>query len=404
MSEKIEKCLIVCAHYKPLIGGALVVYDAIAKCEPQNIQVLTSYIDYTTGTEVEGWRQFDASAPYTLRRIARMRPNLTIKTPSILGRIVNKLVDISIQRQVWRKIQEVAAQENITHICIGSLDALGWVATKMKDSPSLRSVLYVHGEEVTQKTASQRADNHRKKTFEAADAIIVVSRFTANAVSSLYNIPKEKITCITNGVDTGVFNTEIIKTAPKPANMPTSRFVFACGRLVARKGFDKLIEAWPSVIAACPDIKLCIGGTGPISEQLKNRINALGLQDSVIMLGRVADDDLPVFYKNADIFASPNRTMPDGDTEGFGLVFLEAAALETPSIGGNAGGVPDAITDGKTGILVNGEDINGIAEALIKLLKDDALRNQMGHHALANAQANSWPNKASAFMDVLRST
>lgn len=396
------KCLFVCPHYRPLIGGALAVYDALAACEPQQIQVLTAYIDYTSGQEVEAWRQFDARAPYIVRRLPRLRPNLTSGHVSPLERIKNKIIATNIQRKAWQKIQDIAAQEGITHICIGALDALGWLATRIQKHPTLKSVLYVHGEEVTQKAHSVKADNARKQAFNATDAIVVVSSFTAKAVTELYGINRDKITCITNGVDLEMFQHHA-KPSKRPASMPSGRFVFSCGRLVARKGFDKLVEAWPTITKKCPDVTLCIGGEGPLRQQLEDRINELQIQDNVKMLGRIASDELPEFYRHANIFASPNRTMPDGDTEGFGLVFLEAAAVGTPSVGGNAGGVPDAIQDGVTGILVDGSNKADIADALIKLLSDETLLKTMSEAAYSHAQTQGWQSKSGEFMNVLSS-
>ncbi|WP_262695755.1 glycosyltransferase family 4 protein [Kordiimonas aquimaris] len=401
MTDAETKCLFVCPHYRPLIGGALAVYDALATCEPQQIQVLTAYIDYTSGEEVEAWRQFDAGAPYTVRRLPRLRPNLTSGHVSIPARIRNKLIATSIQRKVWQRIQDIAAQEGITHICIGALDALGWLASRIKKHPALKSVLYVHGEEVTQKTHSATADRARKQAFMAADATVVVSSFTANAVINLYGIDRGKISCITNGVDLEMFKYQAQQAHEKPATIPAGRFVFSCGRLVARKGFDKLVEAWPIIKKECPDVTLCIGGDGPMREALEDRIGQLELHHSIKMLGRVASGDLPEFYRHADVFASPNRTMPDGDTEGFGLVFLEAAAVGTPSIGGDAGGVPDAIQDGVTGLLVDGNNPADIADALIRLLSDEALLKTMSKNALSHAQTQGWQSKSDEFMTVL---
>ena len=98
----------------------------------------------------------------------------------------------------------------------------------------------------------------------------------------------------------------------------------------------------------------------------------------------------------------PNRTMPDGDTEGFGLVFLEANACGRAVIGGRAGGAVEAVRDGESGLLVNGENVAEIAEAIKRVLGDDALRGRLEAGALRHAQANSWENRVRLFQDLCR--
>ena len=110
-------------------------------------------------------------------------------------------------------------------------------------------------------------------------------------------------------------------------------------------------------------------------------IDELGISKSVQLLGHVSDGQLPSLYASADVFAMPNRTLPDGDTEGFGLVFLEAAAAGTPSIAGRAGGAVDAVLDGKTGLLVDGTDIGAISFAVTEFLTNEVRCGEMADAA-----------------------
>ena len=99
----------------------------------------------------------------------------------------------------------------------------------------------------------------------------------------------------------------------------------------------------------------------------------------------------------------PNRDLPDGDTEGFGLVFLEANACGKPAIAGKGGGAPDAVTHGDNGLLVNGEDIDDIAGAINLLLADDELRKTLCQGALARAAASTWSSRVNAFRALCNS-
>jgi phosphatidylinositol alpha-1,6-mannosyltransferase len=137
--------------------------------------------------------------------------------------------------------------------------------------------------------------------------------------------------------------------------------------VVARKGFDKTIGGWARVHAAHPDAQLVIIGDGPLRAELEAAALAVGESDSITLVGAVSDADLLAAYRSASLFVMPNRTMPDGETEGFGLVFLEANACGRAVIGGRAGGAVEAVKDGRSGLLVNGESVDEIAEAIIRV-------------------------------------
>ena len=130
--------------------------------------------------------------------------------------------------------------------------------------------------------------------------------------------------------------------------------------------------------------------------------DATGVAGSITLTGAVSDADLLSAYRSASLFVMPNRTMPDGDTEGFGLVFLEANACGRAVIGGRAGGAVEAVRDGESGLLVNGENVDEIADAIIRVLGDDAMRARLETGGLKHAQANSWANRVRIFQDLCR--
>jgi phosphatidylinositol alpha-1,6-mannosyltransferase len=167
-----------------------------------------------------------------------------------------------------------------------------------------------------------------------------------------------------------------------------------------RKGQDRLIRAMPAILERIPAAVLLIAGSGPEESRLRAMVDELRLQSSVLFLGHVSDEDRLAWYRTADLYAMPNRTLNDGDTEGFGLVFLEAGACGLGVIGGRAGGVPDAILDGETGLLVDGESVPDIAAACIRLLLDPQLRATMGRNGMAHAARMSWPIQAAAFLRI----
>lgn len=179
--------------------------------------------------------------------------------------------------------------------------------------------------------------------------------------------------------------------------------IVSIGRLVPRKGSDQLIKAMPEVLKQFPKCKLLLVGTGNYKKRLEKLVHNLKVQDSVIFTGRVAHELLPAYYRLGDIFAAPCRSRYGGlEVEGLGIVYLEASACGVPVIAGKSGGAPDAVLDGKTGILVNGRDHLEISGALIKLLADEKLRDQMGTAGRVwMEQLWSWEGIGTRFEEII---
>jgi len=141
-----------------------------------------------------------------------------------------------------------------------------------------------------------------------------------------------------------------------------------------------VIRLLPRIAAIVPDVVYWIAGGGAEAERhrLQDVAEAAGVADRIRFLGEVPDDDLPELYAASDVFVMLNRTMPDGDVEGFGIVFLEANACGKPVVGGRSGGAVEAVRDGQTGFLVpEGNDAAAVA-SIVRLLGDPDLRSRLG--------------------------
>lgn len=396
------KCLLITTHYGPLIGGAQTVYDAIASSHNADITVLTAYGDYTTGQEVQGWQDFDQSRPYGIYRIQAVRPGMLGRDQKLLSRAMVHAQALFVSRKLKQAIRQQLAAKDFDVICIGALDALGYLVPWLKKEFAKPVILYTHGEEICQEPYNRRAENRRRAALQAADGLVAVSSFTRDLMAEKYEVDRSRIEVITNGVDFERFSGLPDENVRQKFGIPLGPLVVGVGRLVSRKGFDKLLESWPKIRAAVPSACLAIGGSGPLLPALQALSEDAEMNGSVHLLGRVPDEFLASLYASADLFVMPNRTMPDGDTEGFGLVFLEAGAGGVPAIGGNAGGVPDAIIDGETGLLVDGEDAGAIAFAVIDLLNDEVRRKAMGERAREHARTQGWDTKAAQFTAFLK--
>ncbi len=162
---------------------------------------------------------------------------------------------------------------------------------------------------------------------------------------------------------------------------PDRPTVVAISRLVPRKGFDVLLDAI-SILEL--DAQLVVAGAGRDRKRLEARAHRLGLDDRVRFLGRVSDATLPAVYRAGDAFVMMCRERWGGlEAEGFGIVFLEAAASGIPSIAGRSGGSHEAVVDGETGYVINPDDVMLLSQSLERLLVDPALRQRMGAAARA---------------------
>src|SRR5207244_686648 len=131
--------------------------------------------------------------------------------------------------------------------------------------------------------------------------------------------------------------------------------------------------------------------------ELEGQIRQSGLGDCVRLLGPLDDSELLALYRSAELFAMPNRTLPNGDTEGFGLVFLEANACGKPVVAGDAGGAVDAVINEVNGLLVDGEDVEAIAGAIVRLLTDATLYERLSAGATKIAAQSGWPARTATF-------
>ena len=287
-------------------------------------------------------------------------------------------------------------------LCIGELNSSAWLGELCRELTGCRLIYYIHGEEVTTHFEVGSFGKKRLQHLARADAIVAVSNFTRNTLLEL-GLPTERIHLIEDAVDTVHFCPgPVVHSFRQHWGVENKRLVVSIGRLVPRKGFDRSIEGWPSVLVQHPDAHLLIVGDGPQRGELESLLARHGLQESVTLTGPLSDADLLSAYRSAEFFMMPNRTMPDGDTEGFGLVFLEANACGRAVIGGKAGGAVEAVKDGETGLLVDGNVAADIAGAVIRLLANPGLRIRLEQNGLAHAQANSWTTRALQFHELCR--
>lgn len=395
------RCLLVASTFPPIHGGSAVVYDNLCRhMPPGSIRVLTAKRNYVTGAEIEGWREHDAGAGYPIERIDLLRPLMAPPPANILVSIGRLLFqDAPLYARALLAARRLVRKHDINVVCIGELVAGGMLGIALKKLFKCKLVFYVHGEEITTVGSGRLYGNKRRQYLEAADKVVAVSSFTCDALTGLMGVRPDAISLIPNGVDVTRFN-----PGPRDAkliarhNLAGKKVVLTVGRLVRRKGIDMALRAMAEVRARRTDVHYLIVGDGELREELRQTIAELQLDDCVTLVGKVSDDELLRYLRTCDLFLMPNRTLPDGDTEGFGLVFREANACHKPVVGGRAGGAVEAVHDGKTGLLVDGYKPEDIAAAVERILSDEALAERLSTNGLQLARDNSTVAVARQFL------
>jgi phosphatidylinositol alpha-1,6-mannosyltransferase len=189
-----------------------------------------------------------------------------------------------------------------------------------------------------------------------------------------------RMALLPSGIDTAHFRPDVSDAAVRERHALGAAPVVACvSRLVARKGQDMLIRAWPAVQAAVPDAKLLVVGHGPHAPTLRALARRLGVERDVVFAGAVPYAELPAYFRAGDVFAMPCRARWFGlDVEALGAVFLQGAAVGRPVVVGDSGGAPETVKDGETGTVVDPTSPVAIAGVLSRLLTDAGLRQRMG--------------------------
>ncbi len=260
----------------------------------------------------------------------------------------------------------------------------GLIKYRKKNDFSLITVL--HGLEVTRlhsRKYQQRSGNFKKTLFNS-DAVVAVSDFTKTEAIGISSY--EEIVTIPNFVDTRNFY-------PKEKNECRSLFQFqesdkillTLSRLVRRKGHETVIKALQTVKEEIPDIKFVIAGTGDKSyeNKLNRLISELHLKQNVVFLGYVEESSKNTLYNASDVYIM-NSTATDekGDSEGFGITFLEANACGKPVIGSKSGGIPDAVEQNVNGLLVEPDNPGDTATAILTLFSNKELYRRMSQNAI----------------------
>jgi phosphatidylinositol alpha-1,6-mannosyltransferase len=341
------KTLLITLEYPPFKGGVSDYYDHIVRCWPEsgNIEALDN-----SGHKLE---------------ISWLRPKWLFS---------------------FFFLYRAIARKKIEHLIVGQILPPGITAyyvTKLTRTPY---TVFLHGMDFTYALRTDRKKKMTAKILSRAAHIICVSNYTAELVKNFVgDKDAAKVRVVNPGIDADelrIIDYELrIKRLREKYDLHNKVVLFSVGRLVKRKGFDKVIEAMPEVVRSVSNLYYFLAGDGPDKKYIYGKAEGV---PNIFFLGRIDDETKWAWLHACDIFITPARKIGD-DFEGFGIVYLEAGLCGKPVIAGDSGGVRDAVKGAVSGMFVDPDNTERIAGAIINLAQDENLRKQLGERGRRRA-------------------
>ena len=363
----LPKTLLVTNDYPPRVGGIQRTLEALVRQLPADrVAVLCPDWD---GADV-----FDATAPYpVLRQPARF---------------------LWPMRDVARRVEGAAREVGADVVLFGATYPLAMLGPGLA-SRGLPYVAAAHGFEYWLSLAPGTHGLVRYATSRASRVAVMCSAFIARVVRTA--VPgRVPVSVMYPGADTEAFRPDLrVDDLLELHGLRDRPLVVCVSRLVARKGQDVLIKALPEIRRRIRDATLLIVGDGPYRATLELMADTFA-PGAVVFTGQVSEQDLPRYYRAGNVFAMPCRDRLGGlEVEGWGNVFIEAAACARPVIVGDSGGARESLVDGETGLLVDGAEVAEVADAVADLLEDPPRAEAMGRAGRERVEAfYTWPRAA----------
>jgi len=368
--------LVLTELFLPTKGGSAVWFSEVyRRLGGKAIHIVTA--------DVPGAAQVDAEHPNTVHRLDLTRvPWLKPESLLMYWRLLVRAMDLSLRYR-------------FTAVHAGRVLPEGLVAWLVARTMRIPVVIYAHGEEITTWRQPGKLKAMRF-AYCHADKVVANSVFTYEQLLEL-GVVAERIEIIHPGVDVARFRPGLPCNDLKAAIGlgAGQKLILSVGRLSRRKGFDMVIRSLPELLNKGLDVRYVLIGAGEDKDYLADLARQCLVSERVHLLGHVAADDLPRWYNACDVFAMPNREI-HGDTEGFGMVFIEASACGKPVLAGKAGGTAAAVEDGETGLRVDGASERDVIDGLATVLTDGDYATRLGRNGYSRVlQCFSWEATAS---------
>jgi phosphatidylinositol alpha-1,6-mannosyltransferase len=377
--------LVITELFQPTKGGTAVWFDEVyRRMGGAGTHILTA--------DVPGAEEHDRASPNTIHRLGLKR------YPWI------RPESLPVYVKFFLKTLSVGFSEPVTQIHAGRVLPEGLVAVRAGKLLRLPVVIYAHGEEITTWRQPRRV-KAMTEAYCGAQLVIANSDFTRDLLLDM-GVSPERVVIINPGVDTERFRPGLDGSALRASLglAPGAKLILSVGRLSRRKGFDYVMQSVPELVRRGLDVHHAVIGKGEDAEYLAGIRAASDTPERIHLLGGVSAEDLPLWYAASDLFAMPNRDI-GADTEGFGMVYIEAAACGRASLTGMAGGTGSAVLDGETGLRCDGNSLPAVTEALFRLLDPvNGIATECSRRAETRAHMNfSWLAVAQRTLNICRS-
>ena len=392
--------IVISQDFPPQIGGAHAwLYETYSRWKSAVVVLTKNYSrDARLGADE---REFDRASHGSLRIVRQILPpgDLSLLSPRCLLSYIRQL------RSIWR----LARPGRVTLHCLRAFpDGFGGALYKLLQPRSATLVVYCHGEEVLIANTSRQLRLMARYSYATADLIIANSESTRSLVEKL--CPNNKTICVHPGVDPAGFRVCAQAAARYRASWgwPAGTIVLATvARMEPRKNHRMGIEVLHKLRAEGVPLAFVCAGEGEERLRLQELAEKMDLRDWIRFPGAISEPEKRLLFAACDVFIMPSIQVGEM-IEGFGMVFLEAAAAGVPVVCGNTGGQPEAVLDMQTGMVVDGRDVNDVASAVRNLATNPELRRRMGERGRLWAAEHAWKHVVErtrqAIQDVLADT
>ncbi len=338
--------LVVTNDFPPTIGGIEAFVARLCRLLDDRVIVLTR--------RTPGWQAYDRQLAYPVVR----HGSLLLPTPG-----------------VGRRAVELIHAHGVQAVVFGAMAPLALLGGRLRAAGVRRMLAVSHGHETWWASLPGSAGLLRRMG-DAVDQVSTISDYTHDRIAPVLSpAARGRMVRLAPPVDVDLFHPA---TAAGPPGPPRC---IAVGRMVRQKGFDRLLAAWPAVLERMGGrpAELVLVGDGPQAAVLRRTAGRLGIADSVRFTGPLPAAEVGAVLRTGTVFALPVRTRLAGlNPEGLGLVFLEAAASGLPVIAGRSGGAAETVRPGRTGFVVEPDDLTALAASVADLLGDPERARAMG--------------------------
>ncbi|NQT49230.1 glycosyltransferase family 4 protein [Candidatus Kuenenbacteria bacterium] len=377
-----KRTLLVTIDFPPMFGGVANYWANLCRCMPSDSFVVLAQ-------EYDNSLDFDIKQNYLI-----YRKNL-----------------ISNNKWLWPKwlpllyqTYKLIRSENIKKLVVGHVLPTGTVAYILKKLLRVPYLVSIHGLDIAIAQQNKRKKWLMRKVFSQAEKIITNSNYTKEQLLKLDCCVKDDVVVVypcpnkTLGKGSEEFKQRVFQNN----NLQNKKIILTVGRLVERKGHDKVIEAMPEILEKIPNAVYIIVGQGKQLSDLKTKAEEIQVKDKVLFFTDMMDNELPTFYELADVFIMPSRQLANGDVEGFGIVYLEANIYAKPAIAGKSGGAVEAVEHNLNGLLVDPLNINEISQAIVSVLENQTKAKELGERGRERViEKFNWEKQAAELVKIL---